>query len=193
MAIVVENTGSSDAYDVTVTDVLPLGYMYVASSLQVTNGAGAPLTYSGADVDLFVSGLIIDDTVDDGSLEGHDGASGTNIMVITYDLLLQDSVGPNQTLLNTASITNYAGNEAAGNHLQAALSDDATAQIADVVVEKSIASTSQAHTSGSNVTIGETVTYTVAINASGRVGDGCFLSPITWTPMTGSQIIPLDQ
>ena len=161
VAIVVENTGSSDAYDVTVTDVLPLGYIYVASSLQATNGTGDPLTYTG---DLFGAGnSSIDDTVDDGSLEGHDNTSGSNIMVITYDLLLQDSVGPNQILPNTASITNYAGNEGAGNHLQGDRSDNATAQITDVVVEKSIASTSQSHTSGSNVTIGETVTYSVII------------------------------
>ena len=137
VAIVIENTGRSDAYDVTVTDVLPLGYMYVASSLQVTNGTGDSLTYSGSDSDLFGAGLIIDDNADDGSLEGHDGTSGTNIMVITYDLLLQDGVGPNQTLLNTASITNYGGNEGAGNHLQSALSDSATTQITDVIVEKS--------------------------------------------------------
>ncbi len=192
VAIVLENIGNSDTYDVTVTDVLPLGYMYVASSLQVTNGAGDSLTYSGnVDVDLFGAGLIIDDTVDDGSLEGHDDTSGTNIMVITYDLLLQDSVGPNQTLLNTASITNYGGNEGAGNHVQGTLSDDATTQITDVVVEKSIASTSQAHTLGSDVAIGETVTYSVTITLPEGSATGVTFTDVL-DPDNGLEIESLD-
>ena len=160
VAIIVENTGGSDAYDITITDVLPTGYTYVAASLQATNGNGDVLSYSG---DLFGAGLILDDTLDNGALEGFDPTAGTNILVITYDLLLSDSVGPNQTLENTATLENYGGNNNAGNHVPGGISDAATALIPGIQLDKAIATTSQTHTSGSNAAIGETITYTVAI------------------------------
>ena len=59
VAIIVENSGNADAFDVTLTDALPLGYAYVASSLQATDGNGICLSYSGADADLFGAGITI--------------------------------------------------------------------------------------------------------------------------------------
>ncbi len=131
MAIVVENIGHSGAFDVTVTDVLPTGYG-MASNIHVTDGAGSVLTYSG---DLFGAGLVVDDDAD-GGLDAYDAVSGTNILVITYDLQLQNIVGPDQTLTNTAAVTNFAGAEGATDHTSQDITDDAITHVADVGVDK---------------------------------------------------------
>ncbi len=188
VAIVVENTGHSDAFDVTISDVLPTGYTFVALSLQATDGNGTALSYSG---DLFGTGLILNDTVDDGALAGYDPTVGTNIMVITYDLLLADNVGPSQTLLNTATLENYGGDNGASNHIPGGLTDQASAQIPDVLVDKAIDTTSQPHTDNPNVTIGETITYTVAITLPEGQATNVMLAD-DLDPSGGLEIISLD-
>jgi fimbrial isopeptide formation D2 family protein/uncharacterized repeat protein (TIGR01451 family) len=162
MAIVVENTGHSDAYDVTIADVLPAGYS-AADNIRVSDGAGNILTFTG---DLFdAAGLTIDDTAGHGPLDAYDPTSGLNIIVITYDVVLQGTVAPQQGFVNTATVTNYRGADDAtvGNHVPEGISDTAFVRTDTVDVDKTVASTSQAHTADPNVTIGETVTYSVLI------------------------------
>ncbi len=188
MAIVVENIGHSGAFDVTITDVLPTGYG-TASNIHVTDGAGTVLTYSG---DLFGAGLVVDDDAD-GGLDAYDAASGTNILVITYDLQLQNSVGPDQTLTNTAAVTNFAGAEGATDHTSQDITDEAVTRVTDVGVDKVIATTSQPDTvtSGSNVVIGETVTYRVSITLPEGSATNVDFSDVL-DPGDGLEILSLD-
>jgi len=62
-AVVLENTGNSTrgAYDVTISDSLPTGFTLVAGSVRVVDGTGATVTYSGAESDLFSTGITLDD------------------------------------------------------------------------------------------------------------------------------------
>jgi len=169
MAIIVENTGHSGAFDVNINDVLPAGYG-AASNMHITDGAGNALTWTGdsganVEADLFTAnGIVIDDGAGASGLSAYDANSGTNILVITYDLELQTSVGPDQVLTNTATVAGFSGAEGATNHVPEGISDDAVVEVADVNVVKGIVATSQAHTAGNNVAIGETVTYSVVIS-----------------------------
>ena len=81
--------------------------------------------------------------------------------------MVDGTVAPLDELTNTATLLNYAGAEGAGNHVAAGLSpratDDATVVVRDMVIDKVLTSTNQAHTSDPNVAIGEIATYTVTL------------------------------
>ena len=173
-AIVVENTGSSrqGAFDVRLRDAMPAGFAVPSGGLNmnVSDGTGAPLTFTTLGTGLFdaAGGIAIDDpgatlaTVDGtngGALDSYDPNDGRNILVITYDLVLQSSVTPLQTLTNTARLFNYASVEGGIDFTTEDPTDIATVQIAQPSATKTIVSTNQGFTSGANVAVGEIVTY----------------------------------
>ena len=160
MAIVVENTGRSGAFDVTISDVLPTGYSS-ATNIQITDGNGTALSYTG---DLFAGGITLDDD-GDGALDAYDATAGTNILVITYDLTLQDTVAPIQTLTNTAAITNFAGAEEATDHTSQDITDEALVVTTNIDIEKHLDSTEidDATNALNEAVIGEIATYQVTL------------------------------
>ena len=152
-AIVVENLGSGPegAFDVTFRDTLPAGFVVPADlaalNLSVTDGAGTALAFSDLGGGLFGSGLqLVDPGAAQGALRVFDNSAGTNIAVITYDLQLASTITPNQALINTATLTNYAGTEGGPDFTSVDPSDPATVTTAAPSMTKVITATSQAHT-----------------------------------------------
>lgn len=177
IAIVVENTGTgiNGAFDVSIKDTMPAGTTYVPNSLCVANGAGTSLPYTnvGGGSGLFDQGIELTDPSNiQGSLSAYDGTSGQNIAVITYDVLLADTVTYNQALVNTATLFNYAGNNGGPDHTETDLTD--TAQITTrtltgtktriaTEIDTSLEVPSRTVNTNSQATIGETIDYRVTI------------------------------
>ncbi|MGA2258793.1 MAG: hypothetical protein ABSG53_29350, partial [Thermoguttaceae bacterium] len=185
-AIVVENTGEgvNGAFDVEINDTLPTGFVLPANAtalnLQVFNGAGAAIAFTGvnsSDTDpLFQSGIeLTDPSASQGALaagtdaDGNAVTTGANIAVITYDLQVEpdntqsDAVYPGEVLANTASLFKYSAMPGGGDYLSSPLTAGARVTIAQPVNAKSIATTSEPSTSGSNVVIGEIVRYHLSV------------------------------
>jgi fimbrial isopeptide formation D2 family protein/uncharacterized repeat protein (TIGR01451 family) len=100
---------------------------------------------------------------------GNVGASsGSNVLIVTYDVTLNSSSAAvtqaGRSLTSSASLFSYSDVDAAPNLLTAgALSEEATINIANASIAKVVIGTSEAHTSGTDVAIGEVVTYQVTI------------------------------
>ena len=173
-AIVLENigTGPEGAFDVTFRDTLPAGFSVPGGglNLSVTDGAGAALAFSDLGGGLFGgSGLRLNDPgVAQGALTASSPTTGTNIAVITYDLVLDAAVAVNQTLTNTATLANFAGTEGGPDFTTVDRTDTASVATRAPSMTKTIVTTSQAHTTGNNVAIGERVSYRVTL----RVPEG---------------------
>lgn len=180
-AIVIENLGCSakGAFDVKISDLLPacIGSRF---NLQVRKGNGAPLTCNGGQncAGLFGSffgtaGIILDDSANAGSLGPFSPTGGNNIAVITFDAQIGGKVAATGCCSNVAKLLNYAGVEGGPNHVSAGFStpfpgaSSPFTEDARVCVQpkltKSIVTTSEPHTPGTALTIGETVTYRLEV------------------------------
>ena len=178
-AIVIENTGGADAFDLTISDILAVGFEIPTGAtglnLEVRDGNGTMLIWTGVDTgaanDLFAGGIIISDPVGEGAINNFDDATtlndGSNIIVVTYDLELKDSVTANQSHTNTASLTNFAGQDNGVDYTSVDLTDDANVTTKNHDATKSIVSTSEDHTTAiggiDRVTIGEIIRYRVSV------------------------------
>lgn len=173
MAIILENTGSHDAFDVRVKDDLPAGMTYEAGSLCVIDGTGAAFSYTDLGGGLFGSGIELDDpgptdppagALDPGKQgDGTIIDTGRNIAVITYLATLDSSVEPEQTLTNTTTLFNYAGAEGGDDHTGDDKTDTAAVETNPPAIAKSLESTNQSFTSDTDVAVGEMATYTVTL------------------------------
>ena len=168
-AVVVQNGGSglNGAFDVTLKDVLPAGFVVPASglNLSVTDGTGAALSVSnvGGGSGLFDRGIVVKNpNGTSGTLAAYSATSGKNILVLTYDLQAADTVTPRATIANTASLTSYSATEGGPDLLASPATATANATTAAVGLSKAITATSPFN-SGSNLTIGEIATYTVTV------------------------------
>ena len=175
VAIVVENRGSSHrgAYDVRIRDEFPAGLQVPEAGLNltVTNGSGEELPYLELSGGLFGQGIELIDT-ESGALANHSPDSGENLVVISYDAVLDGSVAPEQVIASTATVTNYAGLDGGKDHTAQDLTDSAAITTAPVDLEVVLKQTSLPETSGTNVAIGELVTYEAIIALpEGRVSD----------------------
>ncbi|MEM9409517.1 MAG: isopeptide-forming domain-containing fimbrial protein [Planctomycetota bacterium] len=187
-ALVIENTGSADGYNLVITDALPGSFFLVPGSglnLEVRDGDGNLLTFSGTDTDLFTTGIEIDDpSATQGAINNFEDATamgdGSNIIVVTYDLELAVAITPDTTYTNTAEIAEFGavdgGNDHTAGSSNSDWTDDATVETLNFAATKSIVETSEAHTgfvSGfERVTIGEIVRYRlVAELPEGTVND----------------------
>lgn len=167
-AITVENTGSglNGAFDVRIADALPTGMTYVPGSLCVTDGTGAAIGYTGTD--LFSTGIVLNDpgpTANPaGALDPYDANNGRNIAVITFDVTLDGTLLSGASLINTASLTNYAGSEDGADHTPTDLTDQATVQARTAGLGKTFTTEIiNSVNSATQAVIGELVTYTVRI------------------------------
>ena len=167
-AVLVENTGSglNGAFNVQVRDTLPAGFVIPEGglNLSVTDGAGTAYAVTTIGTGLFdpAGGLELADSGTTGAVAPYSATSGRNLVVITYDLLTNGAVSPNQTLTNRATLTNYASTEG-GPDFTTGLSNTATARISNPGITKTLTSSDQSFTTGSNLAIGEVGTYTVVL------------------------------
>ena len=168
-AIVLENIGSGPegAFDVTVRDTLPAGFSVPGTglNLSITDGTGAALAFTDLGGGLFgANGLRLNDpAASQGALATYGATSGTNVAVITYDLVLDAAVAVNQTLTNTATLANFAGTEGGPDFTTVDRTDTAAVVTRAPSMTKTIVTTNQAHTAGNNVAIGELVSYRVTL------------------------------
>ncbi|MEM7465608.1 MAG: isopeptide-forming domain-containing fimbrial protein [Pseudomonadota bacterium] len=194
-ALVIHNTGALDAHDLLITDVLPAaGYdapTLATVNLQIFAGDGTALTLDGGSaLDLFAGGIRIADlTATNGAVAaGYDpmgtddtaddvvNATGSNIIVITYDLIAAADIEASSAQSNTAAIAEYAGLEG-GNDLTAGSTvaeweDDALTVAAPPSINKVFLGTSEPSTTGMTATIGEEVTYELIVTVpEGEVPD----------------------
>ncbi len=152
-----------------------------SSFANVRNGSTGVVFTSDADVRAAFFGAdgieIVDPSGPVGRLgPGKDNAGatindGTNLLAITYDLQIAGAEASLQ-MTSSATLFNYAGQEGGSDYTfnyttstQTDLSEEATVTIANADVSKTVVATSQPNdvSSGSNVVIGEYVTYEVVI------------------------------
>ncbi len=181
-ALAIENIGRHETYDLIFTDVIPTGFQIPGGglNLQVREGDGTLLTsgvdYSGGLFGVGGTSITMDPSYSlnplDVSTQAGGGSEGKNILIITYDLEIDIGNEPKEVIENDASITRFGAlsggvNYVTGNETQYQESSSAT--ISDLVIDKTVFSTDQAHTPGTavvpgtGVTIGEVVTYSVPI------------------------------
>ncbi len=174
MAVIVENSGRSGAYDVRIKDSLPPDMSYVPNSLCVTDGTGADFTITDLGGGLFGSGIELVDpgpttdppsALDPGKVS--DGSvidTGRNIAIVTYLVTLGGSVQGGQLLSNQATLFNYAGAEGGSNHIPEGLRDDADVTVRYAGLGKVFTTEIVSSTNGNTqAVIGELVTYTVSV------------------------------
>ena len=168
-AIVIENTGTAPngAFDVLVQDTLPAGFVVPTGglNLDVRDGAGNAIGFTTLAGGLFGSGIELNDGAIAGAIADFDPTAGDNIAVITYDLLVDTVVGPDESLDNIAEVANFAAFDTGGNRVPAAgIEDDAQVTTLTPDVTKSIIDTSVGNNTSNQVLIGETVTYEIVID-----------------------------
>ncbi|MCO8124320.1 isopeptide-forming domain-containing fimbrial protein [Stieleria sp. TO1_6] len=127
-AIVIENTGSDDGYDLVISDTLPSGFdiptVGQGLNLQVTRGdgtvidfndtAGNPITAANA-MEFFTNGIELVDPADvggnplDGVIDGQpDGAAtGSNIIIVTFDLQANESAAAGSQQIDTGELVSF--------------------------------------------------------------------------------------
>mgnify|MGYP000355235603 CR=1 FL=1 len=180
-AVVVENVGNADegAFNVRIRDTLPTGFAIPTTgqslNLRVTDGAGNALSFTTIGGGLFdpTGGIeLTDPTATQGALETFSGTNGRNLVVITYDLVAEQSVEPGDRLVNTATVTNFAARETGINRAEATdprLTDTAQVTITLPAIDKVLVSTSHdgptvaGATADDDVTIGEEIVYRITV------------------------------
>ena len=201
-AVVLENVGSSraGAFDIELRDTLPSGFAIPGGGLNltVTDGTGAAMSFTQLGTGLFdpAGGIALNDPgptaaqpdlTDAGALDQYAATSGRNVMVLTYDLEVESTAIPNQSIVNTATLTNYASAEGGPDFTTVDLTDDATTLTTPIDVSKSLISTNHANTTGLDATIGEILTYRAVITVpEGDSGN------VTWTDIPDSGLSVVD-
>jgi uncharacterized repeat protein (TIGR01451 family) len=186
-AIVVENLGSGlyGAFDVTLSDVLPLPWMtHVPGTLCVSYGTGTAVATipplapeAAAFAALFGPGLRLEDPgPTKGALDPPGGVPGRNLVVVTFDVKLNDSI-PVGCHTNEAHLVRYATAEDGPDFVTAGFtppfSDTSVVCVGPKIV-KEIVTTSELHTepkaAGGSVAgqpdlaIGEIVRYKITVD-----------------------------
>jgi uncharacterized repeat protein (TIGR01451 family)/fimbrial isopeptide formation D2 family protein len=172
--VVVENLGSSPygAFDVKVSDTIPPGFVVPTggANLTVRDGTGVAIPFTGGATFFTPAGIeLTDSSLTAGSLQAHSLTSGKNIAVITYTLQIDPQIGTCQKLDNIASITNYSSTEQGPNYADPTTGvsgkyTDTSSVTIRPTISKALIATNQPYTFGSNVTIGEEVTYEITVN-----------------------------
>ena len=193
MAIVAQNTGSGDAFNVALSDAIPAGYIVPATlaglNLTVRRGDGTLLNL-GPDYTATLNSVTgeISISLTDNNLAGNTtgedtqpgalsrgldaqtGAiitNGSNSVIITYDLTVADTAQAGSTITNTASLTNFANTPGGPNFVPTPITDPASITLPEPTLTKALTGTEITGT-GNNATdqavIGELATYTITLN-----------------------------
>lgn len=171
-AIVLENTGlaPNGAFDVLITDTLPAGLTLAGGTgnIFVSDGAGNAVGFTG---DLFAGGIELTDGALEGAISAFDDTAGDNVIIVTYDVVVDQAAVPGEVFDNTASLTEFAALEGGIDRVpDDDLQDDASATVDLVEIDKSLKSR-QFSTDGSitgrggnEVVVGETVEFTIRVD-----------------------------
>jgi len=180
LATALKNSGGGGAFDVSTSITLPAGLSFVggslaAANLQIYRGDGTLLV---AGTDYSVSGNTITFLDANGQatlLAGRTGTaadlSGANVVVITYDVTVNNAILASSTLQSTAALTNYASVDGGQDFTPTDLVELANQQVAAPTITKTYQNgslseddSSASHTTGSNLVIGESMTYDIVVN-----------------------------
>lgn len=180
LATAIKNTGGGGAFDVSTSITLPNGLAFVggslsAANLQIFRGDGTQLVLG---TDYSVSGNTITFLDANGQatlLAGRAGTasdlSGANVVVITYDVTVNDAILASSTLQSSAALTNYASVNGGQDFTPTDLVEVANQQVAAPTITKTYQNgslsnddSSASHTTGSNLVIGESMTYDIVVN-----------------------------
>ena len=179
LATALKNSGGGGAYDVATSITLPAGLAFAngslaAANLQIYRGDGTLLVLG---TDYSVSGNTITFLDANGQatlLAGRTGTandtSGANVVVITYDVTVDNAILASRTLQTTAALTNYASVNGGQDFTPTDLTEIANQQVAAPTIVKgykdgslSADDSSASHTTGSNLVIGESMTYDIVV------------------------------
>ncbi len=190
-AIVVQNTGRADAFDVTLEDTIDFTHFFTVdpttlaqfvadTNFTVFTGDGTALV-AGVDYNLSYNYDVVTETgsfeielIDGGNgfllagaeANGNQVLGGLNTIVITYDLVLAASMPAGFIYKNTATLTNYTGvDNGTINRVPNGLSDDADIRTGIPDIEKNLVETEVVDATNSNTeaVVGELVTYEIVI------------------------------
>ncbi len=202
-AIVVDNVGSGPrgAFDVLIRDTLPTGFVTPGGAglnIRVTDGAGNLLAFTNVGGGLFdaAGGIrLTDPSLTQGALATDNALSGADIVVITYDLQVENAIQSPVVLTNVATVANYAAIEGGVNHTGndgLPDSDAASVLISPPGIAKTVISTSAAHTgiaagnaTAPDLTIGELITWNVTVTIPEGVSRSVILRDVLPGAMGG--------
>jgi uncharacterized repeat protein (TIGR01451 family)/fimbrial isopeptide formation D2 family protein len=166
-AVTIENQGGAPAYDAKFEDVIPniagspSCFTIIPNSFQIKRGTGAAVLPGLYTLTQSATGFTLASTVSAVPISAYHPTNGSNIVVVTFQAKLMNSVLPG-CCKNVATIDHYAAS-AQGPDFVAAGFNQPYSDTADLCVRptltKSLVTTSEAHTALSNVTIGEIVRY----------------------------------
>jgi fimbrial isopeptide formation D2 family protein/uncharacterized repeat protein (TIGR01451 family) len=176
-AIAVENTGRAPngAFDVVIEDTLPAGFVLsgATGNVFVSDGNGNPIAFTG---DLFAGGITLTDPppvggLAEGAISAFDATAGDNVVIVTYDLVVDPSVVPGQELENTAGLTSFAALEGGVDRVpDDDLTDTAEASVDEAEIDKSLNlrqfsdDGSITGRGGNEVVVGEMVEFTIRVD-----------------------------
>ncbi|WP_164655885.1 isopeptide-forming domain-containing fimbrial protein, partial [Thiorhodococcus mannitoliphagus] len=149
----VENTGTAPAFDIVVTDQLNAGANNDLLDLSTVEAVATPTGY-GSNLPLS-SGV---DTVTYSSNSGVSLAPGDTV-TFTFKAKVRDEVVTGSTFTNTADVDWDSQDGTQTNEREGNTDDTADADVAKAAVSKDIFATSEDWTDGSELAIGEVVTY----------------------------------
>ncbi|HKO43695.1 MAG TPA: LamG-like jellyroll fold domain-containing protein [Pyrinomonadaceae bacterium] len=179
-AISIENVGGAPAYDVKIEDIIPTVsgspscFTIVPGTIKVQRGNGTPvssLLYSiqppnpGSTNTSFTITSTPGLPIPLSAYNTANAATGANIVVITFQGKLLANVKPG-CCDNTAKLLHYSSTLNGPNFVAANLTppfSDTASVCVKPKLTKTLVNTSESHTVGSNVTIGEIVRYRLAI------------------------------
>lgn len=179
LATAIKNSGGGNAYDVTTSITLPAGLAFVGGSLSTANlqihrGDGT-LLVQGVDYSISGNSITFLDANNQGTLlNGRAGTandlSGANVVVITYDVTVSNAILASSTLQSSAALTRYASVEGGQDFTPVDIVEIANQQVAAPTITKTYQNgsltdddSSAGHTSGSNLVIGEKMTYDIVV------------------------------
>ncbi|MBS0453792.1 MAG: VCBS domain-containing protein [Proteobacteria bacterium] len=175
LATAIQNTGGGNAFDVVTSITLPTGISFVGGSLASANvlvyrGDGSQLVLN---TDYAISGNTITflDANNQGTLlAGRTDTTGRNLVVITYDTVVSQTIEASRTLQSTGTLSHYASVEGGADFTPTDLTDIAGQQVAAPTVTKNYAGgslddgdSSASHTTGSDLVIGESMLYDIVV------------------------------
>ncbi|WP_405314590.1 VCBS domain-containing protein [Pseudomonas sp. 10(2024)] len=179
LATALKNTGGGGAFDVSTSITLPAGLSFVggslsAANLQIYRGDGT-LLVQGTDYNVSGNAITFLDANDQATLlAGRAGTasdlSGANVVVITYDVTVNNAILASSTLQSTASLTHYASVNGGQDFTPTDITEVANQQVAAPTLSKTYKDgslteddSSATHTTGSNLVVGESITYDIVV------------------------------
>ncbi|WP_236173356.1 VCBS domain-containing protein [Pseudomonas pseudonitroreducens] len=181
LATAIKNTGGGGAYDVTTSITLPAGVSFIggslaAANLQIYRGDGT-LLRAGTDYSVNGNTITFLDANGQATLlagriseTGGNNSTGANVVVITYDVTVNNAILASSTLQSSAALTNYASVNGGQDFTPVDIVEVANQQVAAPTITKTYQNgsltdddSSAGHTSGSNLVIGEKMTYDIVV------------------------------